>query len=149
MVAGWGATWSTSGQGFTAAIQGVAFDPTDSQRVYARFAEWQRILQGTDGGLTWSPRSFGSSAVYVISVAVDAEPPTVVTLELKRRVFQEYGPRGYVGLRRNRAVGAITYLTVDPTEGGRLFASNAPHSYVRGWRSNLDNVLNSPAGPSL
>jgi uncharacterized protein (TIGR03437 family) len=143
-----GATWSAAGSGFTGrGSRGVAFDPTDSRRVYAGALNGSGFFKSTDGGLTWSPRHFGSSAVYVIAVAVDPSSPNAVYVGTQNEGFfksTDYGdtwaPVG-TGLS-----GAITYLTVDPTEGGRLFASTATAFYLsEDGGVTWTNVLNSPA----
>jgi uncharacterized protein (TIGR03437 family) len=143
-----GATWSAPGTGFTGrGSRGVAFDPTDSQRVYAGALSGIGFFKSTDGGLTWSPRRFGSSAVYVIAVAVEPSSPNVVYVGTQNEGFfksTDYGDTWasiVTGLS-----GAITYLTVDPTEGGRLFASTATAFYLsEDGGVTWTNVLNSPA----
>ena len=67
--------------------QRVAFDPTDSQRVYAGALSGTGFFKSTDGGLTWSSRHFGSSAVYVIAVAVDPWSPNVVYVGTQNEGF--------------------------------------------------------------
>ena len=143
-----GATWSAAGQGFTGrGSRGVAFDPTDSQRVYAGSLNGNGFFKSTDGGLTWSPRSFGSSAVYVISVAVDAWSPNVVYVGTQNEGFFKSTDHGDTWASVGTGLsGAITYLTVDPTEGGRLFASTATAFYLsEDGGVTWTNVLNSPA----
>ncbi len=143
-----GATWSAAGQGFTGrGSRGVAFDPTDSERIYAGALNGIGFFKSTDGGATWSPRRFGSSAVYVISVAVDPWSPNVVYVGTQNEGFfksTDYGETwasAVTGLS-----GAITYLTVDPSEGGRLFASTASAFYLsEDGGATWTNVLNSPA----
>jgi uncharacterized protein (TIGR03437 family) len=143
-----GATWSAAGSGFTGrGSRGVAFDPTDSRRVYAGALSGAGFLKSTDGGLTWSPRHFGSSAVYVIAVAVDPSSPNVLYVGTQNEgLFKstDYGDTwASVGTGLS---GAITYLTVDPTEGGRLFASTATAFYLsEDGGVTWTNVLNSPA----
>jgi uncharacterized protein (TIGR03437 family) len=143
-----GATWSAAGSGFTGrGSRGVAFDPTDSKRVYAGALNGNGFFKSTDGGLTWSPRRFGSSAVYVIAVAVDSWSPNVVYVGTQNEGFfksTDYGDTwASVGTGLS---GAITYLTVDPTEGGRLFASTATAFYLsEDGGVTWTNVLNSPA----
>ncbi len=143
-----GATWSAAGQGFTGrGSRGVAFDPTDSQRVYAGALSGTGFFKSTDGGLTWSSRHFGSSAVYVIAVAVDPSTPNVVYVGTQNEgLFKstDYGDTwASIGTGLS---GAITYLTVDPTEGGRLFASTASAYYLsEDGGVTWTNVLNSPA----
>jgi len=143
-----GSTWSAAGQGFTGrGSRGVAFDPTDSQRVYAGALSGTGFFKSTDGGLTWSSRDFGSSAVYVIAVAVDPSTPNVVYVGTQNEGFfksTDYGET-WASVATGLS-GAITYLTVDPTEGGRLFASTATAFYLsEDGGVTWTNVLNSPA----
>ena len=143
-----GATWSAAGSGFTGrGSRGVAFDPTDSLRVYAGALSGTGFFKSTDGGLTWSPRPFGSSAVYVIAVAVDPSTPNVVYVGTQNEGFFKSTDHGDTWASIGTGLsGAITYLTVDPTEGGRLFASTATAFYLsEDGGVTWTNVLNSPA----
>jgi uncharacterized protein (TIGR03437 family) len=143
-----GATWSAAGSGFTGrGSRGVAFDLTDSRRIYAGALSGTGFLKSTDGGLTWSPRHFGSSAVYVIAVAVDPSSPNVVYVGTQNEGFfksTDYGDTwASIGTGLS---GAITYLAVDPTESGRLFASTATAFYLsEDGGVTWSNVLNFPA----
>ena len=128
-----GATWSVAGQGFTGrGSRGVAFDPSNSQRIYAGAMIGNGFFKSTDGGLTWSLRKFGSPAVYVIAVAVDpSEPKRRFTLAPKTKGSSGARITAKPGNLSGRGLsGAITYLTVDPTDRGRLFACTATAFYL-------------------
>jgi uncharacterized protein (TIGR03437 family) len=123
------------------------FDPTNSKRIYASGLNGDAFFKSTDGGLTWSARRFGSSAVYVIAVAVDPLSPNTVYAGTQNEGFfrsEDYGDTWEAvttGLS-----GAITRLTVDPTDVGRLFASTATATYLsENAGSTWTNVLNMPA----
>lgn len=143
-----GATWSAAPQSFTArGTRSVVVDPTNSDRIYASGLNGDGFFKSADGGLTWSARRFGSSAVYVISVAVDPLSPNTIYAGTQNEGFfksMDYGDTwASIGTGLS---GAITYLTVDPTDLGRLFASTATATYLsedggQGWT----NVLNMPA----
>lgn len=131
-----GATWSVAGQGFTGrGSRGVAFDPSDSQRIYAGGMIGNSFFKSTGGGLTWSIRRFGSPAVYVIAVAVDPLSPNIVYAGTQNEgLFKstDYGDNWRS--TGSSPPGAITYLTLDPTKSGKLFASTATTFYLsRGW----------------
>src|SRR4029077_1906032 len=117
------------------------------RRIYAGAMVGNAYFKSTDGGLTWSRRRFGSPAVYVIAVAVDPLSPNIVYAGTQNEgVFKstDYGETwASVG---SGLSGAITYLTVDPTKSGQLFASTATAFYLsedggKSWTS----VLNMPA----
>ena len=143
-----GATWSVAGQGFTGrGSRSVAFDPSDSQRIYAGAMIGNGFFKSTDGGLTWSRRKFGTPAVYVIAVAVDPSSPNAVYVGTQNEGFfrsENYGETWEsIGLGLS---GAITYLTVDPIDRGRLFACTATAFYLSEDGGNhWTNVLNFPA----
>jgi uncharacterized protein (TIGR03437 family) len=143
-----GASWSLAGQGFTGyGSRGVAFDPSDSRRIYAGGMIGNTLFKSTDGGLSWSLRRFGTPAVYVIAVAVDPlSPNTVYVATQNEGIFKstDYGDTWTsVG---SGLSGAITYLTLDPTKGGRLFASTATAFYLsENGGETWTNVLNIPA----
>ena len=85
--------------------------------------------------------------MYVIAVAVDPLSPNVVYVGTQNEgIFKstDYGDTwASVG---SGLSGAITYLTVDPTEGGRLFASTATAFYLsEDGGVTWTNVLNMPA----
>ena len=143
-----GVSWSAAGQGFTGrGSRSVAFDPTDSRRIYAGGLNGNGFFKSTDGGLTWSPRSFGSSAVYVIAVAVDPSSPNAVYVGTQNEGFfksTDYGDTWVTG--GTGLSGAITYLTVDASKSGRLFASTATAFYLsEDGGQSWNNVLNLPA----
>ena len=143
-----GATWSVAGQGFTGrGSRGVAFDPSDSQRIYAGALNGNVFFKSTDGGLTWARRSFGSPAVYVIAVAVDPLSPNIVYVGTQNEGFFKSTDFGDTWKSTGTGLsGAITYLTVDPTRSGRLFASTATAFYLSEDGGNSwTNVLNMPA----
>jgi hypothetical protein len=106
------------------ASRGVAFDPSDSRRIYADGMVGSGFFKSSDGGLTWSRRRFGSPVVYVIALLVDPLSPNIVYVGTQNEgLFKstDYGDTwASVG---SRLSGAITYLTPDPTQSGRLFAS--------------------------
>src|SRR5262252_9781777 len=106
--------------------RGVAFDPTDSRRVYAGAIVGSMLFKSVDGGATWSRRRFGTPAVYVVSVAVDPLSPNIVYAGTQNEgLFKstDYGDTwASVGTGLSGS-GAITFLTIDPTKSGRLFAS--------------------------
>jgi hypothetical protein len=83
------------------------------------------LFKSVDGGATWSRRRFGTPAVYVIAVAVEALSPNIVYAGTgdNEGLFKstDYGDTwASVGTGLS---GAITFLTIDPTKSGRLFAS--------------------------
>jgi len=143
-----GVTWSAAGEGFTGrGSRSVAFDPTDSRKIYAGGLNGNGFFKSTDGGLTWSPRRFGSSAVYVIAVAVDPSSPNAVYVGTQNEGFfksTDYGDTWVTG--GTGLSGAITYLTVDASKSGRLFASTATAFYLsEDGGQSWTNVLNLPA----
>jgi uncharacterized protein (TIGR03437 family) len=143
-----GATWSPAPPSFTArGTRSVVFDPTNSKRIYASGLNGDAFFKSTDGGLTWSARRFGTSAVYVISVAVDPlSPNTVYAGTQNEGIFrsEDYGDTWESVT--TALSGAITSLTPDPTDVGRLFASTATATYLsEDAGSTWTNVLNMPA----
>jgi hypothetical protein len=105
------------------------------------------FFKSTDGGSTWSIRRFGSTATYVIGVAVDPLSPNIVYAGTQTEgVFKstDYGDNW-----KSTGSGpsnAITYLTLDPTRSGRLFASTATAFYLsEDGGETWTNVLNIPA----
>ncbi len=143
-----GATWSVTGQGFTGyGSRGVAFDPSGSQTVYAGGTVGNAFFKSTDDGLTWSRRRFGTPAVYVIAVAVDLVSPNIVYAGTQNEGVFKSTDHGETWISTGSGVsGAITYLTVDPSESGRLFASTATAFYLsEDGGGTWTNVLNSPA----
>ena len=143
-----GASWSVAGQGFTGyGSRGVAFDPSDSRRIYAGGTIGNAFFKSTDGGLTWSVRRFGSPAVYVIAVAVDALSPNIVYAGTQNEgVFRSTDYGDTWKSTGSGLSGAITYLTPDPTKSGRLFVSTATAFYLsEDGGQSWTNVLNMPA----
>ncbi len=143
-----GASWPVAGQGFTAfGSRGVAFDPSDSRRFYAGGMIGNGFFKSMDGGLTWSIRRFGSAAAYVISVAVDPLSPNIVYVGTQNEgVFRSTDYGDSWKSTGSRPSGAITYLTIDSTKGGRLFASTATAFYLsEDGGETWTNVLNIPA----
>jgi len=143
-----GATWSAVPSSFTArGTRSVAFDPTNSNRIYASGLNGDGFFKSTDGGLTWSARHFGSSAVYVISVAVDPLNPNTIYAGTQNEGFFKSTDNGDTWASIGTTLsGAITYLTVDPTDIGRLFASTATAFYLsEDGGQSWTNVLNMPA----
>jgi photosystem II stability/assembly factor-like uncharacterized protein len=143
-----GATWSAAGQGFTGrGSRGVAFDPSDSQRIYAGAMVGNAFFKSTDGGVTWSGRRFGSPAVYVIGVAVDPLSPNIVYAGTQNEgVFKSADYGDTWKSTASAPPGAITYLTLDPTKSGRLFASTATAFYLsEDGGERWADVLNMPA----
>ena len=136
-----GVSWSVAGQGFTGiGSRGVAFDPTDSRRVYAGAGVGSMLFKSSDSGRTWSRRFFGSPAVYVISVAVDSLSPNVVYAGTQNEgIFKSTDYGDTWAAAGTGLSGAITYLTPDPSKSGRLFAATASaFSSLRGWRTDLE-----------
>ena len=126
------------------ASRGVAFDPTDSRRVYAGAQVGSILFKSVDGGATWSRRRFGTPAVYVIAVAVDALSPNIVYAGTNNEgLFKstDYGDTwAFVGLSGS---GAIRFLTIDPTKSGRLFASTSMAVFLsEDGGQTWTNVLN-------
>ena len=85
--------------------------------------------------------------MYVIAVAVDPSSPNAVYVGTQNEGFfksTDYGDTwASIGTGLS---GAITYLTVDPSEGGRLFASTATAFYLsEDGGQTWTNVLNFPA----
>jgi photosystem II stability/assembly factor-like uncharacterized protein len=143
-----GATWSDAGQGFTGrGSRGLAFDPSDSQRIYAGAMVGSGFFKSTDGGLTWSRCRFGSPAVYVIGVAVDPLSPNIVYASTQNEgIFRSTDYGDTWNSTASAPSGAITYLTLDPTMSGRLFASTATAFYLsEDGGESWTNVLNMPA----
>jgi uncharacterized protein (TIGR03437 family) len=143
-----GATWSPAPTSFTArGTRSVVFDPTNSNRIYASGLNGDAFFKSTDGGLTWSARHFGSSAVYVISVAVDPLSPNTVYAGTQNEGFFRSEDYGETWESVTTVLsGAITSLTPDPTDAGRLFASTATATYLsEDAGSTWTNVLNMPA----
>jgi len=143
-----GASWSIA-DGFTGmSSRGVAFDPTDSRRVYAGALVGSVLFKSVDGGATWSRRRFGTPAVYVIAVAVDALSPNIVYAGTgdNEGLFKstDYGDTwASVGTGLS---GAITFLTIDPTKSGRLFASTGMAFFLsEDGGQTWTNVLSMPA----
>jgi photosystem II stability/assembly factor-like uncharacterized protein len=105
------------------------------------------FFKSTDGGPTWSRRRFGSPAVYVIAVGVDPLSPNIVyagTQNEKLFKSTDYGDTWKS--TGSELLGAITYLTLDPTKSGRLFASTATAFYLsEDGGGSWTNVLNMPA----
>jgi photosystem II stability/assembly factor-like uncharacterized protein len=143
-----GATWSDAGQGFTGrGTRGVAFDPTDSRRIYAGSQIGSVFFKSTDGGLTWSIRRFGSPTVSVIGVAVDPLSPNIIYVSTQNEGIFKSSDYGDTWKSTGSAPsGAITYLTPDPTKSGRLFASAGTAFYLsENGGETWTNVLNMPA----
>jgi uncharacterized protein (TIGR03437 family) len=143
-----GASWSVAGQSFTGyGSRGVAFDPSDSRRIYSGAMIGSVLLKSTDGGLTWSRRRFGSPAVYVAGVAVDPLNPNIVYAGTQNEGLFKSTDYGDTWKSTGSGLsGAITYLTLDPTKGGRLFASTATAFYLsEDSGETWTNVLNVPA----
>jgi photosystem II stability/assembly factor-like uncharacterized protein len=149
-----GASWSIA-DGFTGmASRGVAFDPTDSRRVYAGAMVGSMLFKSVDGGATWSRRRFGTPAVYVIAVAVDPLSPNIVYAGTNNEgLFRstDYGDTWKLVAVRDDVggtglSGAITFLTTDPNKSGRLFASTATAVYLsEDHGETWTNVLNISA----
>ena len=143
-----GATWSIAGPGFTGrGSRSVAFDPSNSQRVYAGAMIGNAFFKSTDGGLTWSTRRFGTPAVYVIAVGVDPLSPNIVYAGTQNEGLFKSADFGDTWTATGSGLsGAITYLTLDPTRSGRLFASTATAFYLsENGGQSWNNVLNMPA----
>lgn len=143
-----GATWSDAGQGFTGrGSRGVAFDPTDSRRIYAGSQIGSVFFKSTDGGLTWSSRRLGSLAVSVIAVAVDPLSPNIIYVSTQNEGLFKSTDYGDTWKSTGSGLsGAITYLTPDPTKSGRLFASASTAFYLsENGGETWTNVLNMPA----
>jgi hypothetical protein len=121
-----GASWSIA-DGFTGmASRGVAFDPTDSRRVYAGALVGSMLFKSVDGGATWARRRFGTPAVYVISVAVDPLSPNIVYAGTNNEGLFKSTDYGDTWARVGTGLsGAIRFLTIDPTKSERLFASTS------------------------
>ena len=121
-----GTSWPVAGQGFAAfGSRGVAFDRSDSGRIYAGGMVGNVFFKSMDGGLTWSSRRFGTAATYVIAVAVDPLSPNIVYVGTQNEgVFKstDYGDTWKA--TASRPAGAITFLTPDPIKSGKLFASS-------------------------
>jgi hypothetical protein len=105
------------------------------------------FFKSTDGGLTWSKRRFGSTAAYVIAVAVDPLSPNIVYAGTGNEgIFKstDYGDNWKS--TASRPSGSITHLTLDPTKSGRLFASTGTAFYLsEDGGDTWTNVLNVPA----
>jgi uncharacterized protein (TIGR03437 family) len=143
-----GASWSVAGQGFTGyGSRGVAFDPSDSRRIYAGGMVGSGFFKSTDGGLTWSRRSFGSPAVYVVGVAVDPLSPAIVYAGTQNEGLFKSADYGDTWAASGSGLtGVISFLTLDPTKSGRLFASTGTAFYLsEDGGGSWTNVLNMPA----
>ena len=89
----------------------MAFDPSDSRRIYAGGMVGNVFFKSTDGGLTWSRRRFGSAAVYVIAVAVDPLSPNIVYAGTQNEgVFKSTDYGDTWKSTASGPAGAITYL---------------------------------------
>jgi hypothetical protein len=119
-----GATFAASSDGFTAtSVDGLVVDPVDPANVLA--ASSPSIFGSTDGGHTWSPRSFGTS-FYSGVLAIAPSDPRVV-----------YGAAfsGAIGFARRSVNGGVTWnpiptpttfnfayaLAVDPTNADTAY----------------------------
>ena len=115
--------------------------------IYAGGTIGNPFLKSTDGGQTWSVRRFGTAAVYVIAAAVDPLSPNIVYAGTQNEgLFKstDYGETW--SLAGTGLSGAITYLTLDPTKSGRLFASTATAFYLsENGGQTWTNVMNVPA----
>lgn len=143
-----GVTWAVPGQGFAGrGSRSVAFDPTDSRRIYAGALNGNSFFKSTDGGLTWSVRHFGTPAVYVISVTVDPLSPNTVYAGTQNEGLFKSSDFGETWKSTGTGLsGAITYLTPDPSRGGRLFASTATAFYLsEDGGATWTNIMNLPA----
>jgi photosystem II stability/assembly factor-like uncharacterized protein len=143
-----GGSWPTTAQSFTAfGSRGVAFDPSDSRRIYASGTVGNAFLKSTDGGSTWSIRRFGTAAVYVTTVAVDALGPNTVYVGTQNEgIFKSADYGDTWKSTAGRPAGAITFLTPDPAKSGRLFASTATAFYLsEDGGESWTNVMNVPA----
>jgi photosystem II stability/assembly factor-like uncharacterized protein len=132
----------------------VAFDPTDSRRVYAGALIGDGFFKSTDRGQTWSVRRFGSPAVNVIAVAVDPLRPNIVYAGTNNEgLFRstDYGDTWKLVAVRDDVgdtglAGEIRFLTTDPNKSGRLFASTATAFYLsEDSGETWTNVLNISA----
>ncbi len=142
-----GASWSVT-EGFTGfGSRGVAFDPSDSRRIYAGGMIGSVFFKSTDGGMTWSTRRFGSPAVYVVAVAVDPLSPNIVYAGTQNEGLFKSTDYGDTWISTGSGLsGAITYLTPDPTQSGRLFACTGMAFYLsEDGGQSWTNILNTPA----
>ncbi len=138
-----GATWSAAGQGFTGrGSRGVAFDPTNSQRVYAGALNGNAFFREH----RWGPHLVTAPLWFHRRVRRDSggggsrRAPNLVYVGTQNEGFfksTDYGRRGR--LPETGLSGGPTYLTVDPTREWKIvrFHRNRILS-VRGWRCNLD-----------
>jgi uncharacterized protein (TIGR03437 family) len=85
--------------------------------------------------------------VYVIAVAIDPLSPNIVyTGTQNEGVFKSTDYGDTWKSTASRPAGAITFLTLDPTKSGRLFASTATAFYLsEDSGETWTNVLNVPA----
>jgi uncharacterized protein (TIGR03437 family) len=143
-----GASWSIAGQGLTAyGSRGIAFDPSDSRLIYAGGMVGDPLFKSTDGGQTWSVRRFGTPAIYVIAVAVDPlSPNTIYAGTQNEGVFKSTDHGDTWTAVGTGLSGAITFLTLDPSKNGRLFASTATAFYLsEDGGQSWTNIMNVPA----
>src|SRR5262249_39880149 len=117
-----------------------------SQRIYAGGMIGNVFFKTTDGGLSWSRRQFGSPAVYVIAVAVDPLSPNIVYAGTQNEGLFKSTDYGDTWKSVGSGVSVITYLTPDPTQSGRLFASTSTAFFLsEDGGATWTNVLNMPA----
>ena len=144
-----GATWAVAGVGFASfSARQVAFDPSNSQRIYAGSFFAGGLFKSDDGGLSWSRRHFGSAAVYVWALAVDPSSPNIVYAGTNGDgLFKstDYGDT-WTSIGSGLPRPQVQYITLDPSDTRRLFAANVVGVYVSlNGGETWTQVLNKPA----
>lgn len=132
-----GSTWAVAGRGYTSVgSRQVVFDPSNSQRIYAGSYLGGGLFKSEDGGLNWSRHRFAPAGVYVLAVQVNALNSNIVYAATNGDgVFKsvDYGET-WAAIGSGLPVSArgviVTSLTVDPSNGQRLFAATSTGFYL-------------------
>ncbi|MBA2304741.1 MAG: carbohydrate-binding protein [Acidobacteria bacterium] len=144
-----GATWAVAGVGFASfSARQVAFDPSNSQRIYGGSFFAGGLFKSDDGGLSWSRRYFGSAAVYVWALAVDVSSPNVVYAGTNGDgLFKstDYGDT-WTAIGSGLPRPQVQYITIDPSNTDRVFVANVTGVFFSdNGGDTFTQVLNNPA----
>jgi photosystem II stability/assembly factor-like uncharacterized protein len=89
-----GATWAPVGGGVPAAVAAFAFDPANSNIIYALSANHNLqspspLYRSNDGGITWTPTAWSFSTVFRGNVlAIDPSVPAVIYVGLDNGLYK-------------------------------------------------------------